>query len=121
MSAVHTIAYEILNPHEKPDIIFVCDHASNALPAKYGTLGLSADQLKAHIAFDIGAADVTRAMAAAFKAPAILGTASRLLIDLNRGADDPTLVMKLSDGAIIPGNATVDTTEVNAQIGRAHV
>lgn len=116
MSAVHTIAYEILNPHEKPNIIFVCDHASNALPAKYGTLGLSADQLKAHIAFDIGAADVTRAMAAAFKAPAILGTASRLLIDLNRGADDPTLVMKLSDGAIIPGNATVDTTEVNARI-----
>jgi len=81
-------------------------------------LGLAKEQLSSHIAFDIGAADVTRAMAQAFNAPAILGTASRLLIDLNRGADDPTLVMKLSDGAIIQGNAAVDHAEIDARIAK---
>ncbi|HWY66797.1 MAG TPA: N-formylglutamate amidohydrolase, partial [Rhizomicrobium sp.] len=55
-------------------------------------------------AYDIGAAAVTRALAKAYGAPAFLGGWSRLLIDLNRGADDPTIVMKLSDGSIIPGN-----------------
>ena len=51
-------------------------------------------------------------MAARFKAPALLTRYSRLLIDPNRGADDPTLVMQLSDGAVIPGNAQVDAAEI---------
>ncbi|MFM9864870.1 MAG: N-formylglutamate amidohydrolase, partial [Micropepsaceae bacterium] len=105
-------AFETANAGAAPHLIFVCDHASNALPAEYGTLGLDPASFQRHIAYDIGAADVTRAMAQAFNAPAILGTYSRLLIDLNRGADDPTLVMKLSDGAIIPGNAKADHAEV---------
>ena len=105
-------AFETANAGATPHLIFVCDHASNALPAEYGTLGLEPDLFRRHIAYDIGAADVTRAMANAFEAPAILGTYSRLLIDLNRGADDPTLVMKLSDGAIIPGNAKAGAAEV---------
>lgn len=93
-------------------VLFLCDHASNAMPAEYGTLGLSEGELKRHIAWDIGAADVTRALAAHFGAPAVLTRFSRLLIDPNRGADDPTLVMRLSDGAIIPGNLHTDAAEV---------
>lgn len=105
-------AYEIANADATPHLIFVCDHASNAVPPEYGALGLEPGLFRRHIAYDIGAADVTRAMAQAFGAPAVLGVYSRLLIDLNRGADDPTLVMKLSDGAIIPGNAKADHAEV---------
>ena len=52
-------------------------------------------------------------MAARFDAPAVLTTFSRLLIDPNRGADDPTLVMRLSDGAIVPGNARIDEAEID--------
>lgn len=118
MSAANHSPFETFNPAGHPDLIFVCDHASKAIPAPYGTLGLSKELLETHIAYDIGAAAVTRAMAGAFNAPAILGTASRLLIDLNRGADDPTLVMKLSDGAIIPGNAMVDRAETDARIAK---
>jgi len=109
-------AYEIVNPTAAPDLIFVCDHASNAVPEEHGSLGLAKNLFGLHIAYDIGAADVTRALAQAFNAPAILGTYSRLLIDLNRGADDPTLVMKLSDGAIIPGNAKADGNEIRSRI-----
>jgi predicted N-formylglutamate amidohydrolase len=99
-------------------LIFVCDHASNALPAEYGSLGLGPEAFERHIAYDIGAADVTRMLASAFGSPAILGPYSRLLIDLNRGPDDPTLVMKLSDGAIIPGNAKAEAAEIARRSSR---
>lgn len=93
-------------------LIFVCDHASNTLPTEYGSLGLPPEAFMRHIAYDIGAADVARALGARFTAPAILGPHSRLLVDLNRGPDDPTLVMRLSDRSIIPGNARVDAAEI---------
>jgi len=101
-------------------LLFVCDHASNALPAVYQGLGLAPELFATHIASDIGAATVTRTLAGEFGAPAILARWSRLLIDLNRGADDPTLVMKLSDGSIIPGNAQADRREVQLRIERFH-
>src|ERR1700744_6341093 len=92
-------------------LLFLCDHASPALPPEYGDLGLAPGQFERHIAYDIGAADLTRALAAHFNAPALLTTFSRLLIDANRGADDPTLVMRLSDRTLIPGNARIDADE----------
>lgn len=116
MSAERPTAFELVNPDAAPKLIFVCDHASNAVPEEFGALGLPPETFVRHIAFDIGAADVTRALAQSFNAPAVLGGTSRLLIDLNRGADDPTLVMKLSDGAIIPGNAKVDFAEIDRRI-----
>lgn len=103
-------------------LLFLCDHASNRLPA--GGLGLDPALLETHIAYDIGAAAVTRALANAYDAPAFLGGWSRLLIDLNRGADDPTIVMKLSDGSIIPGNNLgshdADRAEVARRIALYH-
>jgi predicted N-formylglutamate amidohydrolase len=92
-------------------LIVICDHASNAFPPGYGTLGLPADQLQRHIAYDIGAAAITQAIAAALDAPAVLSRFSRLLIDPNRGPDDPTLIMRLSDGAVVPGNRHLDRAE----------
>ena len=97
---------------DRAGVLFLCDHASNALPDYYGTLGLARSQLDRHIGYDIGAAAMTRRLAARFSAPALLTTFSRLLIDPNRGADDPTLVMRLSDGAIVPGNAGADDAEI---------
>ena len=57
----------------------------------------------------------TRQLARRLRAPALLTTFSRLLIDPNRGADDPTLVMRLSDGAIVPGNARLDAAGIAAR------
>jgi predicted N-formylglutamate amidohydrolase len=93
-------------------VIVICDHASNALPPAYDRLGLPPGALNRHIAYDIGAARLTRRLAHLLGAPAVLSTYSRLLIDPNRGADDPTLVMRFSDGAIVPGNARIDEAEI---------
>jgi predicted N-formylglutamate amidohydrolase len=103
--------YSILPGRADLGLILLCDHAGNALPAGYGTLGLSKEQLERHIAYDIGAAEVTRRLAAALGVPAVMTRYSRLLIDVNRGTDDPTLIVRLSDGAIIPGNRDVNESE----------
>ena len=73
--------------------LLLCDHASAALPAEYGDLGLTPDHFERHIAYDIGAAELTRALGAQLKCPALMTTFSRLLIDPNRGGDDPTPTM----------------------------
>lgn len=93
-------------------VLLLCDHACNAVPPDYGDLGVAAADFRRHIAYDIGAATATHRMASLLDAPAILTTYSRLLIDPNRGALDPTLVMRVSDGAIVPGNARIDHAEV---------
>jgi predicted N-formylglutamate amidohydrolase len=104
-------SYCILPGRTDRGLLILCDHADNALPPGYGTLGLPPEQLKRHIAYDIGAAAITRALAKALDAPAVLTRYSRLLIDPNRGRDDPTLIMRLSDGAVVPGNRRLDAAE----------
>ena len=85
-------------------LILLADHARRDLPQAYGSLGLPPSEFERHIAYDIGVEQLTRRLAAMLGVPAVLGGFSRLLIDPNRGEDDPTLIMRLSDGAIIPGN-----------------
>lgn len=115
-------AFELCRPAVpgRSSAIFLCDHASNALPARYGTLGLDKSAFAAHIAYDIGAAEVTRTLAEAYGAAAVLARYSRLLIDLNRGIDDPTLVMKLSDGRIVPGNNNAGADEIETRLRDYH-
>ena len=96
--------------------ILTCDHAENRIPEPYGTLGLGSEALERHIAWDPGARGVTLALACRLGAPAVLSRFSRLLIDPNRGADDPTLIMRLSDRAVIPGNLGVDAAERERRI-----
>ncbi|NIX77963.1 N-formylglutamate amidohydrolase [Microvirga terricola] len=99
-------------------LLILCDHASNTVPPDLGDLGLPPSEFERHIAYDTGAAAVTRSLARRLGAPAILTQFSRLVIDPNRGRDDPTLVMRLSDGAVVPGNATLDEADIQARIAR---
>ncbi|GEP05913.1 N-formylglutamate amidohydrolase [Methylobacterium oxalidis] len=98
-------------------LLLICDHASNFVPEDIG-LGVAEAEFARHIAYDIGAAGVTRALARHLGAPAILTRFSRLIIDPNRGRADPTLVMRLSDGAVVPGNARIDEAGKAERIAR---
>lgn len=104
-------SYRVLPGRADRGLLILCDHACNALPAEYGTLGLAPEQLERHIAYDIGAAALVEQLSAELEAPALLTKFSRLLIDPNRGDDDPTLIMRLSDGAVIPGNRHLSAEE----------
>lgn len=111
-------AYRILPGRVDLGLILLCDHAENTLPPEYGTLGLPVAQLQRHIAYDIGAAAITERLSESLGVPAVLSRFSRLLIDPNRGDDDPTLIMRLSDGAVIPGNRDLDDDERVRRIDR---
>ncbi len=111
---------EIINPDAPSGLLIIADHASNALPSEYGTLGMPPEEFERHIAYDIGTAGLARALAHRLGVTAILSGFSRLLIDPNRGEDDPTLVMKISDGAIIPGNRHVDAAEVEHRLDQCY-
>ncbi len=106
--------------NEAGGLLIIADHASNRVPPPYGDLGLPAGEFQRHIAYDIGTEWLVHRLAAYTGAPALLTGFSRLLIDANRGEDDPTLVMRLSDGAIVPGNAGVDAVERQRRIERFH-
>jgi predicted N-formylglutamate amidohydrolase len=71
-----------------------------------------------HIAWDIGAADVTRRLAGLLDAPAVLCGTSRLVIDCNRPLDDPTSVPPVSDGIAIPGNQNLTDSQRRARAER---
>ncbi len=101
-------------------VLILCDHAENSIPEEYGTLGLRPEDLHRHIAFDLGAAGVAAGLARLLGAPAVLSRFSRLLIDPNRGLDDPTLLMQLSDGLVVPGNVGLSRAEIDARIERFH-
>ncbi len=102
--------FEIIGAERPARWLLACDHAANTVPSfvNGGDLGVTPENMARHIAYDVGAAGLTRALAEALDAPAILSNFSRLVIDPNRGEDDPTLLMKLCDGTIIPGNRHAD-------------
>ncbi|MFN0115238.1 MAG: N-formylglutamate amidohydrolase [Paracoccaceae bacterium] len=115
-------SYEIVGEDRAGPWLLTCDHASNRVPTWVagGDLGLSPADMARHIALDVGAAGLTLALAAALDAPAILSRFSRLVIDPNRGEDDPTLVMKLYDGTIIPANRHADGDETGRRLARLY-
>jgi predicted N-formylglutamate amidohydrolase len=108
-------AYEIVNPRGTANVVFLCDHASNCVPLALDNLGLSEEQLRDHIAWDIGAAEVTRRLAAHFDAPAVLAGYSRLVIDCNRQLDDLESILPVSDGDLIPGNQNLSEADAAAR------
>ena len=100
--------------------VVVCDHASNYLPASYGTLGLPADDMLRHIAWDPGALPVARGLSAALDAPLVESRVSRLAIDCNRPLDAPDLIPTLSEATRIPGNEGLDAAARAERVALSH-
>ncbi|MDP3896543.1 MAG: N-formylglutamate amidohydrolase [Mesorhizobium sp.] len=96
--------FEIIDGARDRGMLIVADHARRDMPDEYGDLGLPAAEFDRHIAYDIGVEWVTRRLAELTGVPAIMAGFSRLLIDPNRGEDDPTLIRQLYDGTVVPGN-----------------
>ena len=89
-------------------VVIACDHASAAIPAALGTLGLGAVKRARHIAWDIGAGALAVALGRRLAVAVVSCGYSRLVIDCNRRLDDPTSIVEVSDGDRIPGNLGLD-------------
>ncbi len=101
----------IENASGQSPIVLVCEHASNAMPAPWGNLGLTAEQTRAHIAWDPGALGLARGLAQRLDATLIHAPVSRLIYDCNRGPDMPGAMPARSEIHDIPGNAAITPAE----------
>jgi len=95
---------EIVNYDGTAPLLLICDHASWTIPAALDDLGIDKAHLRQHVAWDIGAGDITRGLARRLNAPAVLAGYSRLVIDLNRPPGDLESISQESDDVRIPGN-----------------
>jgi predicted N-formylglutamate amidohydrolase len=93
----------LLGPDDPPPVcvegrgaspfVIVVDHGGRAVPHSLAGLGLAPDALERHIGHDIGALGLARRLGADLNATVISQAYSRLVIDCNRGPDDPRAVL----------------------------
>ncbi len=116
------MAYQIDGVDRPSNIVITCDHASNRVPPQVngGLLGLAPAEMERHIAYDVGAAGVAGHLGALMDAPVIGANFSRLVIDPNRGEDDPTLVMQIYDGTIIPANRNLSAADLRWRLDNCY-
>ena len=116
------MAFDIDGEHRPGRWLVTCDHATNRVPEwlNAGSLGIPAEDMARHIAWDVGAAGLARQLGHHLDSPVLLSDFSRLVIDPNRGEDDPTLVMQLYDGTIIPANRHITPQAVEERLDRLY-
>ncbi len=114
--------FHVMGENRPARWLITVDHATNRVPGwvNGGDLGIAPADMERHIAYDLGALGVARHLAEALAAPLIWSDFSRLVIDPNRGEDDPTLVMQLYDGTIIPANRGIGAAAVEERLTRLH-
>ena len=105
---------EVVNADSTSDIVLLCEHAGNAIPAALGDLGVSREVIESHRGWDIGAQSVARGVAERLRAPLVIQNYSRLVLDCNRPPESDLSVPAISDRVAVPGNATI-TAEARAR------
>ncbi|WP_252181083.1 N-formylglutamate amidohydrolase [Azospirillum sp. B4] len=109
-------AVSVMNPHGAAPVVLLCEHASHRVPNRLGTLGVPVADRERHIAWDIGAEAVTRELARCLDAPAVIAGYSRLVVDLNRPLNSPTLMPAVSDGTPILANQALTESDRQARL-----
>lgn len=117
---IGSLPFEFVNADGVAPILLLCDHASNRVPSDLRSLGLDERQLASHIAWDIGAAEVTRELALRLDAPAVMSRTSRLVVDANRRPGTDSLIPEEVDGIIIPGNLGLSEADRDRRVEVFH-
>lgn len=108
--------YTVINDQGKAKVLLTGDHVSNVMPKALGSLGLDKSALQQHIAYDIGTHKLINHLSEHLDAPAVLAGYSRLVVDLNRSLEDPTVMPEISDDRVIPGNQNLSEAHRNERI-----
>ncbi|CAN5379229.1 N-formylglutamate amidohydrolase [soil metagenome] len=112
--------FQIINPAGASSFLIICDHAGNLIPEKLGNLGLGGDELTRHIAWDLGASQLSERLANALDATLIRQTYSRLVVDCNRDPAAHDAIAPVSDGTVIPGNQNLSDSDRAARFAEIH-
>jgi len=105
-----------LRPGGAAPLLLTCEHASCAVPERYAGLGLDSEQLRDHIGWDIGAAEVAALLSESLAVPAVLSAVSRLLVDCNRDERAEDLMPRQTHGILVPGNQGIDAAERQSRL-----
>ncbi len=108
--------FDVLNRSSTFPVVIVCEHAGRAVPERLDGLGVGADVMDRHVAFDIGAGALARCLAQKLGATTVLQPYSRLVIDCNRPLDAPDLTPAVSDHIPVPANRGLDAAGRQARI-----
>lgn len=106
----------VWNLEGKSPVFLVCEHAGRRIPRALGDMGLDEPDLMRHIAWDIGAEAVSRALAERLDAPLITQVYSRLVCDCNRETHVPSFIPEISERTRIPANEQVTGADRKARI-----
>jgi predicted N-formylglutamate amidohydrolase len=104
LSADERPAAEAVNPEGRANAVLICDHASAAIPASLGDLGLAREDRFSHAVWDPGAEALSRALADALDAPLVLSRVSRLVHDCNRAPERADSTPARVERIEVPGN-----------------
>lgn len=107
-------------PEGPAPALLLCEHASNDFPPEFGPLGLSEEVRKSHVAWDPGAHDLARRLAAEWSLPLVRGTISRLVYDCNRPPEAPDAVPTMSEVHEIPGNRDLSDAARAARVATVY-
>lgn len=112
--------FALFNAAGNSPFLIIGDHAGSAVPRPLQSLGLQPDDLRRHIAIDIGVLGLGRALAILLKAPFLHQVYSRLVIDCNRLPTRPDAIPEISDGTPIPGNRRLTERSRTARAAAIH-
>ncbi len=112
-----TDAYEIVVGETSPEpVLITCEHASNRLPEPWNWSAADERLRGMHWAYDIGAAEITRAVTEELRGVGVLSRFSRLLIDANRDLDMDNVFREMADGRAVDLNTGLTDQEKNRRI-----
>lgn len=103
---------EVHNAGGGSPFFVICEHAGRLIPRALGTMGLSEEDRRRHIAWDIGARDVAMALADKLDAPLFMQRYSRLVCDCNRRPGVASFAPAISEATVVPANAELPPAEV---------
>lgn len=111
---------ELVNGEGPSAVVLSCEHAGRAIPTALGDLGVSLADMERHIAWDVGAEQVSRHLSALLDAPLVLQRYSRLVVDCNRPFDAPDCFPEVSDGTPVPSNEGLSSSERRRRFEEIH-
>lgn len=111
-----TTLIDVRNARGTSPIVIVCEHASAHIPREFGTLGLDADALNSHVAWDPGALGVAQCMSEQLDAVLVAAKTSRLVYDCNRPPEALDAMPARSEIFDIPGNADLSDAQKSARV-----
>jgi predicted N-formylglutamate amidohydrolase len=113
-------AYSAIRLASTEPVVLTCEHATNRVPLVSRLQPEERRILATHWGWDIGAWRLTRELSRTLATSAIGGVCSRLVVDLNRRVDDPTLIRERAGDVRLSWNRRLSLGERERRVLEYH-